>query len=261
MTASDATPEGYALQSAGDSMGALFDIGSAPDDQASDMVQGIAQAPEMMASEVFSGFIAPPVGAVRASARASVVRRATAFARGDVAAATANFQDTCITVSPTAIHFTNCSEPLTGDSGTGSVTLNGVFNRSEGHVDWDATLAMSFSGTMDGHSGSLRFSDHMVGDLDFSSTSIQGAERSDIFISLQEDSMNASASVTYSADFNLTSDGVCQGPTAGTLTLKQIWGEKPHGSGIDPADANVSDQAVQFQWNACNSVTVSWGTL
>lgn len=252
------SPEESAAASASSDIEAMLAVPDAADADVPNMVGSIAGMPEKL-SGLFPDGISPDN--MGQSTQTSMSRRAAAYLVGDTAAAIDGFPEACIAVSPGTIVFTNCTMTETQDGVTITQTVNGSFHREAGHVSWDATMGLTMSGTVDGEASSFGFSYHMSGDVTFGDGAIQGFERADLSVRASQGSMNAAAALTYNVDIDVQYQ---TGPfciTDGTLTVKLIWSEKPHGSGLPPEAANVSDAAVQFTWVGCNSVNVAWGTL
>lgn len=190
--------------------------------------------------------------------RASMSRRAAAYLAGDSAAAVAAMDPACVTETADTITF-NCGDSQTKDGLTVTASLKGAFHHVAGHVYWDVTMSMRMSGTSSNTSVDLRISDRLSGDVTFGAGAIQGFERSDYDVSADAGGQTVAAKYTVNADLDLqyeTSPSFCV--DGGTLVVKLIWTEKPHGTNVPAGE--FPDQAVQFTWNGCNNVTVAVGT-
>lgn len=252
--------EASAAQGAQTAMGTLLALPTASDASLQEGIGDVVNGPMELGSLLDGGIVDGSMSG--AALRSPLSQRAVAYLIGGDRAAL-GFDDGCVTVGQDTVQFSNCTEERT-DAQTGltsSQTVNGAFHRAAGRVYWDATVAMNVSGTTQGGAFSLSFTYHVSGDIGFGDGAIQGYERADLAFSATSGSQSAAAKLTYNVDIDLH---YLTGPfciSSGTLTVKLLWTEKPHGSAVDQAEvANLTDQAVQFTW-AAPSPTSCWNTV
>jgi hypothetical protein len=256
----DSPEQGSADAGAGSLADALAFVGETDDTAAQNLASNAAMMPNRM-SDVFGDGV--PVPTVRAlqQGETAVVRQglATLLAGAALSAGPVWSPEGCWTVSSNRVTFDHCSTPLDDPDVTGSIVVNGSFNREAGHVFWDVTFSIHATGQDDGGGPiSMSASDRLHGDLVFDAVghTIVGFSRSDLAFSLSASGRSARAAVTYNADYDLVYEvdpATCV--SGGTLTLKRVWGEVPSEAAGDP---DFEDAAVQFTWLGCGLVQIAY---
>lgn len=242
----------------GDALGVQSSDGATAQAQS----ESVANLPNDMSGVFANGL--PMTGSL-AQARTMVAGRAAAYLAGDTVVDTSGFDNpNCWTVTASSVTYDHCTVTVSGTTGMETVTINGSFNRSLGRVFWDATVSISMTEATTSGTVTMHGSNRLSGDIAFveADRTIKGFARSDVAVSASAGAQSMSAAVTYNLDLDLVySDAVtCSSRiVSGTATLKRVWGERP--SGADATSSQFSDASVQFTWQSCGLVQVSWGVL
>lgn len=222
--------EQTAATSAQGTMTATSSFGTSPDATKASSIVGLAD--DLAASAIGSSAIAAS-GWAQDPRVSHMIRTAATL-------------DTCTTVTPTSVTFTNCSET---DSGF-TFTLNGsisVTTSATGNVlNWD--IRGGFSGVDQGITFNLAL--HQSGKLTVTPTTVDGDALSEIGGSVSGNGQSVSFGLDTAVGVHLTYTPSCI--TSGTIEVKRVWAQRPNGA-TGPAFADVG---VKLSWTGCNTVQV-----
>jgi hypothetical protein len=213
--------------------------------------QSIFTLPELIADEAM-----PSSGLQKFGAAEGVAQKAIAAALGGVQAA---YDPGCVTVTPGAITYANCTDTLTdpSDGSTMTATTNGSLTRT--FTVGGAVLAwnLAVQVTMTDPESTMRVNDHFTGTLTVAASTIVGASRSDLGVSFSMQGLNVSGAVTHLGDYDLdytTDPAFCL--TGGTLEVRRVWTQVPQYT----APGEAQDLGIRFTFGpGCGLVQAAWG--
>jgi hypothetical protein len=217
--------------------------------------ESIVNMPESVASACMDGSLA---AAAMPEAQARFEKRAAGFARGDVRAAFADYDDpSCVTVAPGSITYRDCRETVTDptDGSTVTLTVNGALIRTvvpgSATATWDVRLGVVGSDTV----MTVTSQSHLTGTFTVTGSTLAGTSRNDTTIAMSMEGMSMRAAATLLGDYDLQfqADPFCV--AGGTLEVRRVWTERPRGAGA----SELPDAGVKFTWGGCGIVTVAWG--
>lgn len=171
----------------------------------------------------------------------------------------------CWQLTASRATFNHCTVTSNDTSGSAVVSLDGSLSREIGHTAWD--LAFAAKGTVIDPAGNVQieFSDRLTGDLTWTTTSLDGFSRSDLWLSMSGQGQSLSGAVTFNADYAMDFDPGAQCVTGGTVTLKRLWSQVPNAPDADPND--FTDLSIRLAWPAgdpagtcSDGLTIAWGT-
>jgi len=220
--------------------------------------QSLANLPDTMAGDVFDSNLPAVVQAQRAQARMS--RLASAYATGDLVAATQGFDNpACVSIDTTHVHYTGCVYTDPGDGTT--ITLSGLMTRSDVDVTWDASVAIHMTFVDPAGNVSVTVGSHLVGliavsPLDVNLYNVIGAGRSDTGAAASGQGHYVAFSFTHKAYLDLVYQaGATACVVGGSVELKRAWSNRPTGY----TAADLPNQGIKFVWGGCGSIQYAWG--
>lgn len=174
---------------------------------------------------------------------------------------TGGMNPACVTTTATSATWSGCviemtdTDPYSGDTTYMRVTIDGTLGWSAGVTTWNIfeTIAMTMTSGPD--TITMNGTATLAGEITVTSSTITGQTRSSVGVTESYMGMTFGAAVdtNLALDLEYQPDPFCV--TGGTLTLEQVWTQRPYGA----TPELLPDQGWRFEWAGCNVFTVSHG--